>query len=70
MRQVLVGVLTSVLLAGCGLAETGAAAGAGGTSAAEQARQGAQTEAKVRERLDAATDAAAAQRHNGEAAAE
>ncbi len=69
MRLVAVGILTSMLLAGCGLAGTGASAGAAGAEAG-QARQGAQAEARVRERLDAAAQTAAERRRSGEAAAE
>jgi hypothetical protein len=42
------------MLAGCGLAETGAAAAAGGASQVEQARQAKQTEARVQQQVDAA----------------
>jgi hypothetical protein len=49
-----VALATSLLLAGCGLAETGAATAAGGATAAEQARQAKETEAKVRAQIDAA----------------
>ena len=52
-------------LTGCGIAETGAAAGA---SKAEEARQGLRTEARVREQLDAAAKQAADQRNAAEAA--
>ena len=51
-----------VSLTGCGVAETGAAAAAAGASKAEEVRQGLQTEARVREQLDAAAKAAAEQR--------
>jgi hypothetical protein len=46
------------LLNGCGLAETGAAAAAGGVSAAEQAKQAKETEDKVRRDIEAAQQAA------------
>src|SRR5688572_5900902 len=46
-------------LAGCGLAETGAATAAAGTSAAEQAKQARETQEKVEKQLDAAQQAAA-----------
>jgi hypothetical protein len=57
-------------LTGCGVAETGAAAAAAGAGAAEEARQGLQTEARVREQLDAAAKQAAAQHSAAEAAAQ
>ena len=64
-------VLLSALLSltGCGVAETGAAAAAAGASQAEEARQGLQTEARVRAQLDAAAKQAADQRNATEAAA-
>ena len=48
-----------VMLAGCGLAETGAVAAAQGESAAEQAKQARETQEKVEKQLDAAQQAAA-----------
>ena len=57
-------------LAGCGVAETGAAAAAAGASKAEELRQGLQTEARVREQLDAASRQAADQRSAAEAASQ
>jgi hypothetical protein len=64
-------VLLSLVLSltGCGVAETGAAAAAAGASAAEEARQGLQTEARVRAQLDAAAKQAADQHNAAEAAA-
>jgi len=44
----------AVPIAGCGVAETGAAAAAGASAELEQARQARQTEARVRQQLDAA----------------
>ena len=58
--------VVGALLAGCGLAETGAAAAAGGASQAEQARQGKRTEAQVQKQLDAAYQQAADQRRAAE----
>jgi hypothetical protein len=65
-------ILSSVMLslAGCGVADTGAAAAAEASAKAEEARQGLQTEARVREQLDAASKAAADQRNAAEAAAQ
>jgi hypothetical protein len=57
-------------LAGCGVAETGAAAAVAGVSKAEEVRQGLQTEARIGEQLDAATKQAADQRNAAEAAAQ
>jgi hypothetical protein len=57
-------------LTGCGVAETGAAAAAAGASKAEEVRQGLQTEARVREQLDAASKQAAEQRAAADAASQ
>jgi hypothetical protein len=57
-------------LTGCGVAETGAAAAAAGASKAEEVRQGLQTEARVREQLDAAAKHAADQRNAAETASQ
>lgn len=57
-------------LAGCGVAETGAAAATAGASQAEEARQALKTEARVREQLDAAAKQAADQHTAAEAAAQ
>jgi len=55
--------LTLVLtLAGCGVAETGAAAATAASTKAEEARQGLKTEARVREQVDAAMKQAADRR--------
>ena len=51
LRSLAVLALTG-LLAGCGLAETGAAAAAGGVSKAEEARQAKQTEARIQQQID------------------
>ncbi len=59
-----------VSLTGCGVADTGAAAAAAGASKAEEVRQGLQTEARVREQLDAASRQAADQRNAAEAASQ
>jgi hypothetical protein len=65
-------ILLSLVLSstGCGVAETGAAAAAAGGGAAEEARQGLQTEARVREQLDAAAKQGADQRSAAEAASQ
>ena len=56
----------SAMLAGCGLAETGAAAAAGGASQVQQARDAKQTEARVQQQVDAAVQLDAAHRHAAE----
>ncbi len=55
-------------LAGCGVAQTGAAAAVEATAKAEEARQGLRTEARVREQLDTASRQGAEQRNAAEAA--
>jgi hypothetical protein len=65
-------VLSSLVLslAGCGVVDTGAAAAAEAAAKAEEARQGLQTEARVREQVEAASKAEADQRNAAEAAAQ
>ena len=70
MARSLVLVPVILLLTGCGVAETGAAAAAAATSKAQEAREGLKTEARVREQLDAAAKASADQRNAAEAAAQ
>jgi hypothetical protein len=53
-------------LTGCGVAETGAAAAAAGAADAAAIRQGQETEARIREQLDAANKKAAEQRKAAE----
>jgi|KBSSwiStaDraftv2_1062776.scaffolds.fasta_scaffold00788_5 hypothetical protein len=67
MARSLVLLCLFVSLTACGVAETGAAAAAAGASKAEEARQGLQTEARVRAQLDAADKQAADQRNAAEA---
>ena len=55
------------LLTGCGLAETTAVAASDAKSAAEEAKQGKEMEAKVQRDIDAAQQAAADQRAKAEA---
>jgi len=57
-------------LTGCGLAETGAAAAAAGASKAEELRRAKETEAQVKQQIDAAYQQAAEQRRAGEAASQ
>jgi hypothetical protein len=65
-RPVLVALAAAVLLSGCGLAETGAVAAAQGETAAEQAKQAKETQAKVEKQIEEAQKAAAAQRDAAE----
>ena len=67
MARSLVLVPLILLLTGCGVAETGAAAAAAGAAKAQEAREGLKTEARVREQLDAASKQAADQRNAAEA---
>ncbi len=60
-------VVVGAMLGGCGLAEMGAAAVAGGASQAEQVRQAKETEARIHKQLDAAYQQAADQRRAAEA---
>jgi len=60
-------VTQGLALTACGVAETGAAAAAGGVSAAEQARQAKQTEAQVQKQVDAAVQQDAERRRAAEA---
>ena len=57
----------SAMLTGCGLAETGAVAAAGGASQVQQAREAKQTEARVHQQVDAAVQLDATHRHAAEA---
>jgi hypothetical protein len=70
MARSLVLVPLIVLLTGCGVAETGAAAATAATAKAQEAREGLKTEARVREQLDAAAKASAEQRNSAEAASQ
>lgn len=67
MTQLAATLIVTATLAGCGLAETGAAAAAGGASQVEQVRQAKQTEARVQKQLDAAYQQNADQRRAAEA---
>ncbi|HTV51680.1 MAG TPA: hypothetical protein VME21_10840 [Steroidobacteraceae bacterium] len=57
-------------LAGCGLAETGAAAAAGGASAVQQAQQAKATEDRVRRQVEEAMRVDAQHRADAEASAQ
>ena len=56
----------ALLLAGCGLAETAATGATGAAAEAQQAQQAPQIEQHVRDQVQAAQDAAAAQRDKAE----
>lgn len=60
-------IVLSATLAGCGLAETGAAGAAAGASQAEQVRQAKETEARVQKQLDTAVQQDADRRQAAEA---
>ena len=63
-------VVTVLALASCGLAETGVTAAAGGASAAQDAKQAKDTEAKVQQQINAAYQQDAANRKAAEAQAQ
>lgn len=63
-------VVTVLALAGCGLAETGVTAAAGGASAAQEAKQAKDTEAKLQQQINAAYRQDAANRKAAEAQAQ
>jgi hypothetical protein len=63
-------VVTVLALASCGLAETGVTAAAGGASAAQDAKQAKDTEAKVQQQINAAYQLDAAKRKAAEAQAQ
>jgi hypothetical protein len=64
-------IMVAVLaLAGCGLAETGVTAAAGGASAAQDAKQAKDTEAKLQQQINAAYQQDAANRKAAEAQAQ
>jgi hypothetical protein len=63
-------VVAVLALAGCGLAETGVTAAAGGASAAQDAKQAKDTEAKLQQQINAAYQQDAANRKAAEAQAQ
>jgi hypothetical protein len=67
MTRSLVLVSLIVSLTACGVAQTGAGAATEAATKAEEVRQGLQTEARVREQLDAASKQAAEQRNAADA---
>lgn len=54
--------VATLALSGCGLAETGTAAGAGAASQAQEAASAKRTEERVKQQIDAAYSDAAQQR--------
>ena len=70
MRQALILMAAALSLTGCGLAETGLAAGAGAASKADEIREGRRAEERVKQQIDAAYSQTAEQRKAAEAASE
>ncbi len=62
--------ILSTGLTGCGVAEVGVAAAAGGASKAEELRQAKETEARVQQKIDAAYQQSAQQRDAADAASQ
>jgi outer membrane biogenesis lipoprotein LolB len=69
MRNVMgsLALLVLLLVAGCGLAETGATAAAGASSEAQQAKDAKATEARMQQQINAAYQQDAARRKAAEA---
>ena len=67
MKNSLIALGAALPLAGCGLAETTTVAASEAKSAAEQAKQGKELEAKVQRDIDAAQKTAADERAKAEA---
>ena len=70
MKTLLLTVIACAFLAGCGLGATAVSAAAGGASEAEQAKQAAATEARIKQQLDAAATVEKTNRDVAEKAAE
>ncbi|HUI61616.1 MAG TPA: hypothetical protein VLX90_15415 [Steroidobacteraceae bacterium] len=70
MTKQIVVLCAGALLAGCGVADTGAAAVTAAGSKAQEIREGQQAEARVREQLDTANQQAAQQRKAAEDASQ
>jgi hypothetical protein len=70
MKQAILGLLTCLSLAACGLGETAISAAAGGASEAQQAKEGLKTEARVKQQLDAAVALDAQRRQDAEKSSE
>lgn len=70
LRMGLVGAAATLLLAGCGLAETTAVAATQAEAAAQQAKEGKKMEEKVQHDIEAAEQAAAEARAKAEEASQ
>jgi outer membrane murein-binding lipoprotein Lpp len=70
LRSGIAAIAASLMLAGCGLAETAAVTAAEAETAAAQAKQGKEMEAKVERDIDAANKTAAEARTKAEADSE
>ncbi len=76
VRNAAAGLLTvtlatvTLVLSGCGLAETGAVAATVAASKADEAKQAKQTEARMEQKINEAYKTAADQRHAAEAASQ
>ena len=66
MYKRLIPAAAALMLAGCGLADVGAAGASPGTSAVEQAKQAKEIEARAQQRVDAAVKQAEEQRKAAE----
>jgi uncharacterized membrane protein len=67
MQNALCTAAALMLLTGCGLADVGATGATSAASAAQEAKQAKETEAQVRQQVDAAYQQAAEQRKAAEA---
>jgi hypothetical protein len=70
MRLLILTFIACLPLAACGLGETAVSAAAEGTAQAAQAKQGLQTEARVKQQLDAAAALDAQRRQDAENSAQ
>jgi len=70
MERLILTFFACLPLAACGLGETAVSAAAGGASQAEQAKAGLQTEARVKQQLDAAAALDAQRRQAAENSAQ
>jgi hypothetical protein len=70
MKRLLCSMLACAVLTGCGLGETASSVATGTATEAEQARQATQTEAQIKQQLDAAAKLDAERRAAADAAAQ
>ncbi len=70
MQRVILAFMACLTLSACGLGETAISAAAGGAAEAEQAKAAKQTEARVKEQLDAAAALDAQHRQAAECGAQ